>query len=115
MVGLICCFEYQRCEAKDEMGSGFEDVSKKVVEMIGHRVQVKKGRGMGGVNVKTDYWTRRRKRGQAQRSNLQECRSREGRKRRDLLKVGGMSSGVAPGVHSRDHSHTSPCCTGRQV
>ena len=72
MVGLICCFEYQGCEAKDEMGSGFEDVSKKVVETIGHRVQVKKGRGMGGVKMKTDYWTRRRKRGQAQRANLQE-------------------------------------------
>ena len=39
MVGLICCFEYQGCEAKDKMDRGFEDVRKKVAEMIGRGIQ----------------------------------------------------------------------------
>lgn len=34
VVGLICYFEYQGCEAEDEIGRGFKDVIKKKLKTL---------------------------------------------------------------------------------
>lgn len=116
MFGLICPFEYQGCEAKDEMGRGFEDVSKKVVEMICHGVQGKKGKG-GDVELRLKQTIGP---GEEREVKLREqtCNSEEVERvetEEDVLRVGGMSPWSRPRAHNREHSYTSPCCTGRQV